>query len=323
MRTTAPLAVIAYGSNEQLIASLALRHQAQVPVLRYINAAAKPLAQGAGPRQSFTAADAALLRLTGVRGVLAADPGVLGLLPQWRTQGRAGWIPAGVDTSIFRPDAPGRQAYREHLAPAADTVLCGMLSAIKPERGIALFLRAFAAVAASRPHLRVVVAGDGSSGIRTAFSQLADNLGLGDRFRLIDPTDDLPGFWASLDIGFICHPGTGGGGSALLEGLATGTAMIVGDQGPLRHLTGDGAHAVIVPGPSAADFTWTPAAQGTPSEVALIAALARLADDAAERQRLGHAARRAVVAAGSTRRLAAGILATIIACHRRKEGTIR
>lgn len=306
-------AVIAYGSNEQLIASFALRRLG-VPLIRFANGSPGGLALGAGPRQDFRRGKGLILRYGGASGLLAADPATLTYTPELVRSGRAAFVPAGVSPEEFHPLAPGRQRWRDMLGVQPDEVLCGMLAAYKPERGFALFIRAFAEAARTRPHLRAVLAGDGSAEITAAFRAIADRHQISSRVVFHRPTGDLPGFWAALDVGFICHPGTGGGGSALLEGMAAETAMIAGDQGPLHLLAGHGTYARVISKPSPVDLDLGPVAEVSPAQAELSAALALLADDAALRATLAEAGRQAVCQQFSTQRMAETILGVIQAC---------
>jgi len=195
-----------------------------------------------------------------------------------------------------------------------------MLAAYKPERGYSLFLRAFASIASTRPQVRAVLAGDGSTSIVAAFTALAAGLGIADRVTFVSPDHDLPGFWAAVDIAFICHPGTGGGGSALLEGFASGAAMIVGDQGPLRRLSADGEYARVIPAPNHADFSFDPYPQGTPAEFALTHSLIELIDNQQARTEIAQIARLAALRF-TARKMAITILSIINACARRRPQT--
>lgn len=308
-------AVIVYGSNEQLIAGFAL-WGLDIPLVRFANGSPGGLARGAGPRQDFRRGKGFLLQYGGARGLLAADPATLHYTPALVRRGRAAFIPAGVAPEEFHPLAPGRQPWRDMLGVGPNDVLCGMLAAYKPERGFALFLRAFAEVARTRPQLRAVLAGDGSAEITAAFAAIADRHAISSRVVFYRPTGDLPGFWAALDIGFICHPGTGGGGSALLEGMAAETAMIAGDQGPLHRLAGFGKNARVISRPSPRDLDLGPVTGASSAQHELSAAMALLADDAIVRETLARAGRQAVCRQFSTQRMAASILAVIQACRK-------
>jgi glycosyltransferase involved in cell wall biosynthesis len=174
----------------------------------------------------------------------------------------------GVDLERFATVPP----LRAGTAP----VRVGVVSNLRPVKGLDVFLRAAAAVAARRPEVTFTIAGEGPE--RAALERLRAELGLVGRVQLPDVVADVPGFLAGVDVAVQCSRSEGMS-NALLEYLAAGRAVVATRVGAADRLIEDGVHGLLVP---------------PGDEAALAAAMGRLIEDAALRVRLGAAARRHV-----------------------------
>jgi glycosyltransferase involved in cell wall biosynthesis len=173
-------------------------------------------------------------------------------------------LPIGVDTELFRP--------REDRVPGRIVTLC---SADVPMKGLAILLKAFAALPPDREaHLRVV--SKPSPGGAT--EKLIADLGIGHRVQFLSglSDDDLAELMASAEI--ACVPSLYEGFSLpAVEAMSSGTALIASDTGALPEVVGrDGRSALLV---TAGDVP------------ALTAALDRLLRDPERRAALGVAGR--------------------------------
>ena len=83
----------------------------------------------------------------------------------WSALASSGWClwRRGVDSSLFRPDRPGRLDVRRALGWAPEDVVITYVSRIAPEKNVDYLADALAIVASRRPDVRLLLVGDGPS----------------------------------------------------------------------------------------------------------------------------------------------------------------
>ncbi len=191
--------------------------------------------------------------------------------------GRYTVIPNGVDVDRFAPDPHLRAERRRQWGLGERDVLCAFVSRLDEHKGVAELLAAFDTAAARCPALHLVVAGDGP--LAEAVSRAAGQSPAADRIRRLGHTDDVPGVLAAADL--FCQPSrrAEGFGLAAAEAMAAALAVVASDVGGLNALVRHNRTGLLCP-------------PGQPAPLA--EAIVRLADDAAERARLGAAGRRRV-----------------------------
>jgi glycosyltransferase involved in cell wall biosynthesis len=194
----------------------------------------------------------------------------------------------GVPVPAACPRAP---AVRAELGLGADDTVIGTLVRLAPGKGLETLLRAFALVRATsgRGRCRLLIVGDGP--LRVDLERLAVELGVG-RDVVFAGHQELPlPYLLAMDV--FCLPVPAGSMSiALLEAMAAGLPPVITFGGPEEAVI-DGRTGLVAP----------------PSDpAALAAALGRLVDDAALREKLGHAARCHVEVNYSTARVADDLL---------------
>src|SRR5262249_6930431 len=118
-------------------------------------------------------------------------------------QERASVIRSGVRIEAFRAAAraagtPGRAPLRDALGLPPDAPVVGMIACLKPQKAPLDFVDAAARVAASRPDVRFVMAGDGD--LRPAVVARARAVGLEGRLHLLGWRRDIPEVMAALDV---------------------------------------------------------------------------------------------------------------------------
>lgn len=180
------------------------------------------------------------------------------------------YVPNGI------PDAPpgDRAAGRARLGVAADALVVGTVCRLRPEKGLDVAIRALATVGAERPELVFAVVGDGPE--REPLERLAADLGVRIVFAGQRPNDEIPDLVAAMDV-TVCSSHREGMPLAVLEWMAAGKAIVATRVGGIPAILADGEEGLLVPSDDSA---------------ALAAAVARLLDDPAERERLGAAAQR-------------------------------
>jgi glycosyltransferase involved in cell wall biosynthesis len=194
----------------------------------------------------------------------------------FRALSQRGWpvrlVYTGVDTAEFRPDPARREETRTWLGIPRDADVLLMAAAINRQKGIALGVEAFGRLAAARPRLHLVVAGDGPE--RPALQARARGGVGGARVRFVGavPEASMRRYHAAADV--LLYPTYRAEGlpRAILEAMASGLAVIASDRGGVRTVVRDGDTGVLLP---------------RPSVDGLERALAALLDDPARRRALG------------------------------------
>jgi glycosyltransferase involved in cell wall biosynthesis len=201
----------------------------------------------------------------------------------------------GVDTDLWRPRAA------EGDRPAGlprDGRLIGMAARLSPDKDLETLLAAFERVAASRPDVRLVIAGDGPE--RTRLERQAAASPAAARIHFLGRREDLPAFMGWLSV-VVLSSRAEGMPNSLLEALACGRPTVATRVGGVGEIARDGEEALLVP----------------PGDVtALAGSLGRLLDDPRLAGALGEAGRRRIEGgfsfSGRLRRLEA-IYAAVVA----------
>jgi len=195
-------------------------------------------------------------------------------------------VPPGVDTERFRPlDAAERAEAREHFVIPHDAELVVGVSRLVPRKGFDTAIRAAALLAPSRPRLLLAIAGAGRDEPR--LRQLAQSLGAPVRFMGRVSHDDLPRLYGCADVAtMLCRNRWAGleqegFGIVFLEAAASGVPQVAGDSGGAAEAVEDEVSGIVIRRPDEA------------RDVA--AALERLLDDAALRERMAIAGRERAV----------------------------
>lgn len=165
-------------------------------------------------------------------------------------------------------------AVRRELGIAADELLIGMISALRPEKAHDIAIEAIAMLRDRFPRLRLLVAGQGPCASELA--RLAAPLG--DRVLLTGRRTDVMGVFDALDV--CLHPSRMDAfPTTLIEALAASTPVLASAVGGIPEIIDDGRTGVLVPAP--------------PNAATVAAALAALLEDPGRRRSLGAAGREA------------------------------
>ena len=201
--------------------------------------------------------------------VVACNPDVAGDLT--RAGARAHILPHGVDLRRFVPTPE----------PAGDTLRLLAVGRLVEKKGFGILINAIALVGAC-VSLRIV--GDGP--LRAALAAQVDALGLQDRVRFVPAVThaDLPNEYAASHVVIVPSVVDSAGDrdglpNVVLEGMASGRAIVGTRAGAIAAAIRDGETGVLVP---------------SGSSTALAEAITRLSASAGRRHALGARARRAV-----------------------------
>lgn len=146
-------------------------------------------------------------------------------------------VPNPVDLDRFRPaDGAERAAVRHRLGvPDGPVVVC--LGRLAPQKGQDLLIAAWRRVVAKVPAATLVLVGDGPDRTR-----LASASGSGVRF--VGHQDDVTGWLHAADV--VALPSRYEGQSlAVLEAMASGTAVVATDVEGMSEALGDDAGAIV------------------------------------------------------------------------------
>jgi glycosyltransferase involved in cell wall biosynthesis len=170
-------------------------------------------------------------------------------------------------------------------------VVFGYVGRFVPIKDLPTLVRGFAQVAAGMANARLLLVGDGE--LRTGIERLVDELGIRDRVHFAGWVRDLRVIYGALDVAVLTSINEGTP-LVVLEAMAAGRPVIATAVGGVEDIVEPDTTGLVVP----------------PGDVPAVArAMARLAECAGTRQRLGMAARRAIAARhgwqGTAERLAA------------------
>jgi glycosyltransferase involved in cell wall biosynthesis len=196
------------------------------------------------------------------------------------------------DGLAITPARADREASRARLGLAPDAVVCAVLGRISGWKGQDLLVRALAEEALrDRPEVVVLVAGApwrGEERHARELHELAARLGVAPRVRDVGFRSDVETVYGAADLVVVPSKHPDPLPNAALEAAAAGCCVVAAAHGGLPEILRDGETGRLVP----------PLDPG-----ALARTIAALADDPAERERLGAAAAADVRARFSAERM--------------------
>ncbi len=185
-------------------------------------------------------------------------------------------IHGGTDEHRFDPARIDRSAVRNELHITPDQLLVGQVS-VRDWKGWRDLLEAFASVASTAGHARLLLVGCESEPARREVTAAARGLGISELVLMLPYRRDMPEVLAACDVVVDASwAGTGITGT-IREAMSLGRPVIATDCGGNSELVIDGQCGLLVP---------------PRNPKALARALLRLDDDADLRTELGEAARR-------------------------------
>ncbi len=146
----------------------------------------------------------------------------------------------GVDSSLFRPNRPGRLDVRRGLGWSPEDVVITYVSRIAPEKNVDYLAAALAIVASERPDVRILLVGDGPS--RPALEQ---RLGSIAHFAGYLQGDALSDHYAASDI-FAFSSLTETFGNVVLEAMASGLPVVALRAGGVGESVRSGTTGILV-----------------------------------------------------------------------------
>src|SRR5262249_31061457 len=104
-------------------------------------------------------------------------------------------------------------------------IVLGSAGRFVKEKGYTLLIESAAALVLEGIDIKVVLVGAG--GMEQGYRELAGSLGVAERLEIRHPTDDLPAFFAGLDIFVLSSLSAEGLSRSMLEAMAAGLPVVV------------------------------------------------------------------------------------------------
>ena len=153
-------------------------------------------------------------------------------------------IPNGFDLDLFHPSEEARADVRAELGIAGDATLVGMIARFHPGKEHRTFLAAAGRLAAGRPDVHFLLAGDGVTSENPALAEPIREHQLEGRVHLLGRRADVPRLFAALDLSALtsayeAFP------NVLGEAMACAVPCVSTDVGDAAEIVGD--TGVVVP----------------------------------------------------------------------------
>lgn len=192
-------------------------------------------------------------------------------------EGRIVVVPTGIDTGRFA-DGAAPANLREELGLPPDALLVGAVAVLRNKKGHRFLLEAAPSVLARFPNAVFLIVGTGPQ--EKILRDAIDSMGLSGSVRMLGHREDVPNVLLSLDL-FVLPTVEEALGTAFLEAMATGRAVVGCRVGGVPEVVEDGKTGLLVP-------------PGDPA--ALAEAIRSLLADGELRARMGAAGRQSVMA---------------------------
>ncbi len=195
-------------------------------------------------------------------------------------------IPNGFDLERFRPDPETRLALRQELGLERDSLLIGLAARFDPVKGYRDFIEAASLFRKSSDlDVHFVLCGKNVEWSNRELSSWIEKAGLEERFHLLGPREDMPRFFAALDLSASSSTSEAFP-LAIGEAMASGIPCAVTNAGDSALIVGDTGRVVPAGDPQAMANAWRGLLELPPEQRVQrgLAARARIA----ERYELGH-----------------------------------
>jgi glycosyltransferase involved in cell wall biosynthesis len=160
-------------------------------------------------------------------------------------------IPYGVSTDHFGPSPDEASGLRGTLGLSDDTRVVLAVGRLVHKKGFEFLVEAAPKILEAHPKLSVIIAGQGD--LKTELEERARRHGVGETIRLVGnvPRDELPAYYALADIvavpSVIDDAGNVDGlPNVLLEGMASGSALVASAVAGIPQAVRDGKEALLV-----------------------------------------------------------------------------
>lgn len=149
-----------------------------------------------------------------------------------------------IDPQAFRRDPALGPLVRDELGLPRDAVIVGAVGRAEPQKRFDLLIEVFAGLAAERPRLHLVIAGDGSR-LADLRQQVAGLGPLAARVALLGHRSDIARLHHTFDV-FVQSSDYEGTPNAVLEAMALGSPVVATRAGGTEEIAFDGVHGRLV-----------------------------------------------------------------------------
>jgi glycosyltransferase involved in cell wall biosynthesis len=237
-------AIHAHWAVPQGVIASILKRRFGVPVVTTTHGGDIYALNGGPARRAKTWALRSSDHVTAVSSALKAEVVALGI-----DERQVDVLPMGVDTTRFTPQAFS-PALRARLNPLGPVLL--FVGRLVEKKGARYAIEGMPKIVAAHPDARLIIVGDGP--LRSELEALARHLDVAGSvtFAGAVANGDLPAYYASADV-FIgpsiveASGDTESFGVVFAEAMASGCPVIATDVGGIADVTGNGAHARLVP----------------------------------------------------------------------------
>jgi glycosyltransferase involved in cell wall biosynthesis len=159
------------------------------------------------------------------------------------------FIPNGIETRRFHPDADAKASVRNELRCGTSDMLVGHFARFDPMKDHETFIRGARLIRQNVPTVRFLMAGSGATSTNAALMRMLTQADLRDCFSLLGVRSDIPRLMAALDL--FCSTSSFGEGfsNVVGEAMASGVPCVVTNVGDSAEIVGDGG-LVVPPGDS-------------------------------------------------------------------------
>jgi len=153
-------------------------------------------------------------------------------------------IPNGIPVDDFRKPSIGRDRWRKEEGYAPTDVLFVCVARFKPQKNLALLVKAFAQGPALEPRAHLLVVGHGE--LRRDLERQIDALGLWEKAHVLGVRSDVPELLNAADV-FVLSSDWEGNPLSVMEAMAAGTPVVSTAVGGVPELIEEGESGLLVP----------------------------------------------------------------------------
>lgn len=149
----------------------------------------------------------------------------------------------GIDANRFCKNEEDRNSTRNALGIDENSVVYGIVAALRPEKNHAMFLRAARAVAEFHPEARFLIIGDGPE--RKSIEDLIERLEFNSQVMLLGSRSDTPELLNAMDV-FVLSSQNEASPVSILEALACEVPVIATNVGSVAETVIEGTTGFLV-----------------------------------------------------------------------------
>lgn len=165
------------------------------------------------------------------------------------------WVPNGVDTSVFKPDAAARERVRQELHVPEAAPLVGFIGRFHEMKDLTTWLRAAAILQSRRPETHFLLCGGREDGLGDRARAALSLVPLRQQVRFAPFRPDPQSVYPALDV-FSLSSRTEACPMTLMEALSCGVPCVTTDAGDCARLLGDAGRVVPVHDAEALARAW-------------------------------------------------------------------